>query len=196
MAELVAQTNSIGKTRKFAVGLENLATVPTAAKALGVSIVDEAGGGPFITTRVSFSGTTITITDQAGVVGYGGLKILDFPLGRILFVGASANLSAVYGGTIIATADGHFGVGTVTASNNATLATTEQNIIPTTAIAQAVGSAASIVGGNAAVAYIDGTATAVDAFLNVLIADADQNGGGTVTVTGDLYLTWMLVGPK
>ena len=49
---------------------------------------------------------------------------------------------------------------------------------------------------NTAAAFLDGTGTAKDAFLNILIDDADQDGGGTVTVTGTITITWMQLGDK
>lgn len=93
--------------------------------------------------------------------------------------------------------DGDFGVGTVTAGNNNALATTEQNIIPTTATAQAVAGATTALGINAAaIAPLDGTSTPVDIFLNFLIDDADQDGGGVLLVSGTLTIHWINLGDK
>lgn len=147
-------------------------------------------------TVITLTNRAITMTDEAGVVAYGGTKIYDFPAGNILILGATADLTVTESGGINADFDGDFGVGTVTAGNNNALATTEQNIIPTTATPQAVASATTAKGINTAVAFLDGTATAIDAYLNFLVDDADQDGGGTLTVNGTITIHWINCGDK
>ena len=154
--------------------------------------------GPVSQVKLTFASLPITITDEAGVVAYGGRQILDFPAGVVAFQGALANLTVVKSGAgINATFDGDFGVGTVTASNNATLSATEQNIIPTTATPQAVAGATTAKGFSTATerdTTIDGTSAAVDAFLNFLIDDADQDGGGSLLVSGTLLIQFSHLG--
>lgn len=113
-----------------------------------------------------------------------------------LGVSAAATSANTYTG-INADWDGDFSVGTVTASNNNSLASTEQNIIPTTSTPQAVAAAATAKGVIATPAVFDGTTTAIDVFLNFLIDDADHNvGAGTaqLTVNGTVTLFWFLIG--
>lgn len=166
------------------------------------STIKEYGNGVINRTTITFVSRSLSMTDEAGVVAYGGTKIYDFPAGSILILGAVANLTILKSGAgINADFDGDFGVGTVTASNNATLSSTEQNIIPTTATAQAVAGATTAVGLNAAaIAPLDGTTTAVDMYLNFLIDDADQDitGGGasSLLISGTLTLTWINLGDK
>jgi len=155
--------------------------------------VAEDGIGPLRQTVITMAATPITLTDEAVVVLYGGIKLYDMPAGNIIFLGAVLNATTATGGGLIAAADGDVGVGTVTASNNATLTLTEQNIIPSTAIAQTVSNAGPIDAQSTGVTVIDGTATAADVFLNVLWDDTDHNGG-TMTVTGTLTLTWINLG--
>lgn len=137
------------------------------------------------TVTVKLAGAVITMADEAGVVAYGGLKILDLPDGAILFLGATADLAFTLSAAgINADWNGDFGVGSVTASNNASLASTEQDYIPTTATPQASGSATTAKGQSTATesgAIFDGTTTAADVFLNVLVDDADHNVTGTPT---------------
>lgn len=154
------------------------------------------GSGPWFKTILTLTSVAVTMTDEAGVVAYGGVKLYDLPEGAILFGGAVADLDITASGGINANFDGDFGVGTVTASNNATLATTEQNIIPTTATPQAVSSVTTANGKSTATenAVVDGTSTALDVYLNFLVDDADQNGGGTITVTGTISILWCNLG--
>ena len=120
------------------------------------------------------------------------------PAGNIVVLGAVSDLALTLSAAgVNADWDGDFGVGTVTASNNATLSSTEQNIIPTTATPQAVSSATTADGESTAVAVIDGTATAADIYLNFLVDDADHDVTSTPTnivVNGTLKLFWMNLG--
>jgi len=160
------------------------------------------GDGVYNRTVLTFTNRSQSMTDEAGVVAYGGSKVFDMPEGNIQIFGATANLTVTKSGAgINADFDGDFSVGTVTASNNATLSSTEQNIIPTTATPQAVAGATTAKGINiAAIAPLDGTATPVDIYLNFLIDDADQDitGGGASSLlySGTLTICWVNLGDK
>lgn len=171
-----------------------------AAAGTGVTASELVAGGVVHQTVLTFADVEIALTDNAGVVAYGGLKVYDFPAGAILLLGAVADLDLTKDAAgVNADWDGDFGVGTVTASNNNSLASTEQNIIPTTATPQASSGATTANGQSTATenAVIDGTGTAADAFLNFLVDDADHDVGGTPTnliVNGTLKLTWINLG--
>lgn len=95
--------------------------------------------------------------------------------------------------------DGDFAVGTVTASNNNTLASTEANVIPSTATPQATSGATTAKGVSTGVVTLDGTGTAVDLFLNFLVDDSDHDVGGTacdLIVNGTITVTWINLGDK
>jgi len=160
----------------------------------------EYGIGAIRKTVFTFTDAEVTMADEAGVVAYGGLKIYDMPAGAILFFGATADLDVTLTAAgINADWDGDFGIGTVTASNNATLATTEQNILPTTATPQASGSATTANGQSTATenAVIDGTSTAVDVYVNFLVDDADHDITSTPTnlvLNGTVTILWVNLG--
>ena len=171
---------------------------PVATAANGVS-VDVVPGPQRL--RVTLSAIDIPLVDEAGVVAYAGLKILDLPAGAITLLGASANLTILKDAAgVNADFDGDFGIGTVTASNNATLATTEQNIIPTTALPQAVAGATTAKGQSTATevgAVFDGTTTPVDVYLNFLVDDADHDVTTTatnLTVSGTIDIVYAELG--
>lgn len=170
----------------------------------GVSI--EASQAGYTKTVLRFADTPIPLVDEAGVVAYGSLKVFDMPAGLILIAGAVADLAVTTEAVdpeadsgVIATFDGDFGVGTAAAGNNNALAGTEQNIIPTTATPQAVGGATTAKGVSTAGLVLDGTAAAVDVFLNFLVDDADQDvttEPSRLVVNGTLTLIWALAGDK
>jgi hypothetical protein len=171
----------------------------TAGAVAGTGVTTEELGGSVVhQTVLTFVNTPIPLTDEVGVVAYGGLKVYDFPAGLILVLGATSDLDLTKSSAgVNANWDGDFGIGTVTASNNATLSSTEQNILPTTATPQAASGATTANGQNTAVAFLDGTSTAVDAFLNFLVDDADHNVTGTacnIIVNGTVTLTWANLG--
>lgn len=156
----------------------------------------EGGFGPLRWIEFTFTNMTVTMTDEAGVVLYGGQKLWDFPAGVVKFIGAVADLDILGTGNVTSTFDGDFGVGTATASNNATLSTTEQNVLPTTATPQAVASVTTANGFSTATedASVDGTGTALDLYLNFLVDDADHTGGGITVTGGTLKVYFMLLG--
>lgn len=165
----------------------------------GVS-VQELGNAVVHKTVLTFDDVAIALTDQASTVAYGGLKVYDFPEGAILMLGAVADLDLTKSSAGVNDDwDGDFGVGTVTASNNATLSSTEQNIIPTTATPQASSGATTANGLSTATenAVINGTSTPVDVYLNLLVDDADHDVTSTpcnLIVNGTLTLTWVKLG--
>lgn len=166
----------------------------------GVTVVEKAMG-PVVQSVITFTNFAIAMTDEAGVVAYGGAKVYDMPAGLIHFLGAVADLDLTKSSAgIIDTWDGDMGVGTVTASNNATLASTEQNLIPTTATPQAVAGATTGDGQSTdteAGVLFDGTTTPMDVYLNFLVDDADHDVTTTpanIIVNGTLTLTWINLG--
>jgi len=143
----------------------------------------------------------IALVDEAGVVAYGSQKLIDFPEGVIVFQGASADLDITKSSAgVIDTWDGDIGVGTAAASNNATLTATEDNVLPSTATPQAVAGATTgdMVCTAAEVGVVvDGTSTAADLYLNVLVDDADHDVTTTpcnLIFNGTITVLWSWAG--
>lgn len=154
--------------------------------------------GPFVQT-------TITLRDVAQSVvngtEYQGTKIYDFPQARMYVIGAIATLqqktTSALASTLNASSTGAIGVGTATASAT-TLATTMQDIIPTTAFTSSAtvnvaGTAVSAV--LASPAVFDGTGTAKDLYLNTAYATTtDVDADATQTISGKIVITWANLG--
>lgn len=158
--------------------------VPVAFNAMGAAGVAGAPAGSNIVareeafgnlhfTRLTLASRSITMTDEAGVVAYGGTKLYDFPPGVIRIKGVSVNLTVTKSGAgINADFDGDWSIGTATASNNATLTGTEANIIASTSTTQAVAGVYSIAA----------------AAMNSITALTDNSGGtanNTITAMAD-----------
>lgn len=171
-----------------------------AAAGTGV-VATEYGDGYRHTTLLTLTNTPITLADEAGVVAYGGQKVYDFPQGAIVFEGAVLDLALTKSSAgVNADWDGDVGLGTATASNNATLSGTEQDLVPTTATPQAVAGATTADGlstSTEACKVFNGTSTAKDAYLNLLVDDADHDVGATacnLIANGTIRLTWTFLG--
>jgi len=151
-----------------------------------------------IKERIRISGSVSVLAAGAGV-GFGTLVIGDFPEGNILFLGAVTNIN--FSGTgsdanLTATWNGDFGIGTEPDANG-TLASTEVDIIASTAIGPAVAEIAPQVrGANATQAIFDNTDGSLEINLNVLIDAADITDAATVvlTITGELLLCYTVLG--
>jgi hypothetical protein len=153
-------------------------TGAAAAAGTGVTAVQHANGRVVIT----FVNVAIPMVDEPGVVAFGSLKVLDLPEGFLAFHGASANLTLTKSQALdlglIALWDGDFGLGTTAAGNNNALATTEQDLIPTTPTPQAVAGATTAKGVSTATEafkILDGHTTPKDVYLNFIVDDTDHD---------------------
>lgn len=156
----------------------------------------ESGG---LIRRTIFTFTAVALTLLDATVGL-GTKIYDFPKGVLTILNAAGQMvettTSVLASTLNTGITYNWGVGTVTQANG-TLATTEQDIIPTTnGVASAtisVAGAASKGIRTAAPVLFNGSGTAKSAFFNVGIATAtDIDGDATTTWTGTITVDWML----
>jgi len=145
--------------------------------------------------------TPISISDDAGVAQYGGVKIYTFPEGAIHTLGATVRGQFKGYASLIDTFDGDVALGTATATTGATLTGTEANILQSTAISQAVAEIAEVSAVPVATAltesggrWFDGTSTPVEVYLNFVVDDNAAHGAGTATFTGVITITWVNLG--
>lgn len=178
--------------------LQNVTDDATVGVASNGAVATETGNGPVRKTSLALTDVSVTVGNTTGV-SFGGTKIYDFPQGRILVLGSvlegvTFDLTDAGNVTPIDAADGgDIAVGT-TVAGDGTLTGTDVDLIPSTSIdpiSSGVTGAAL-----AASAQFDGTTTAVDAYFNVLIDDADVGDGASdvVLVSGTLTLHWCLLG--
>lgn len=166
--------------------------------------VQEYGNGIVNKTILTCTATPVTISDDAGVAQYGGVKVYDFPEGMICTLGAvvTGTLTAGVTGTIIDNWDGDVALGTVTATTGSTLTSTEADILQSVAVSAGASDKDGVVDAvsvataltESGARWHDGTATAKDVFLNFLIDDDATHTAGTATFTGTIVLLWMPLG--
>lgn len=168
--------------------------------------VQEYGNGVINKTVITCTATPITIADDAGVAQYGGAgKIYDFPAGLLVTFGAVIDGSVTLGttGTITNTWAGGVALGTATATTGATLTGTEADIMPEVDVAAATSKVAVVDAVSVATAltesgarWFDGTGTAKDLFLNLVVDDSASHTAGTGTFTGTVTIMWAIIGDK
>lgn len=169
------------------VGVKNGATVSAV----------EYSDGVINKTVLTLTATPITITDDAGVAQYGGAgKIYDLPEGSIAVVGCVVDGDLTLGttGTIIDAFTSNIALGTVTATTGNSLTGTEADIMASVANGTASTKVAAVGATSATMALLNGTTTAKDVFLNVVVADDVTHTAGTGTFTGTVTILWTNVG--
>lgn len=152
-------------------------------------------------TVLRLTNLTVALTDNAGVIAYLGQEVFDFPEGLIMFHGAVANLVVTKSSAgVNANWAGNFSLGTVTANNNASLTSTEADLVPSTACSAAsagVGAANGKSGSSQAPQLLDGTSSAKKVFLNYLVNDTDHDVTTTpcsLIFNGTITLFWTNLG--
>lgn len=168
--------------------------------------VQEYGNGVINKTVLTCTETPVTITDDAGVAQYGGAgKLYDFPQGLLVTFGAVIDGAVTLGttGTISDTWGGGVALGTATATTGATLTSTEADIMPEVNVAAATAKVGTVDAVSVATAltesgarWFDGTATAKDLYLNLVVDDSASHTSGTGTFTGTVTVIWAIVGDK
>lgn len=185
---LLGAATTVQSKSSYGAGAKNGSTVTAA----------EYGDGNIHVTTLTLVDTPLTVRDtEQGV----GVKVYDFPEGRVLILGATGSMAftttSELATTLNASVSSRWGVGTVTQSN-ATLATTEQDIIPVTTFTSGATidvENTAVAAALAASAQFDGTTTAKDAFLNVSVPGAtDIDADATVTAAGTVTITWINLG--
>jgi hypothetical protein len=151
-------------------------------------------------TTVTFAMTGANDIDVADGDKTTGVKVYDFPAGRILILGATINALVTTNNAFNANPNDvyYVGVGTAdgTQAADADLTNTEQDIIPKTTL-DSVGNTDLDLDWHAALAasaQFDGTSTAVDLYVNVAVPAASNSKASTHAVTGTMTVTWINLG--
>ena len=158
----------------------------------GISIA-ESGTGIVHKTVLTFSAWGTAIHD--GTAGHSSRAIYDFPAGRILILGVTADLSYdVSGGSISNTGSGDFSLGT-TGTADLTLDGTDVNLLPSTGMADPfVAGVGAATGALAASAHFDGTTSAVTVHLSSIFDAGDVSEHTPFDIDGTVTIHWINLG--
>lgn len=206
-SDAVYRWNCTAYTSGTAVGEAKDATEELIGKGLAsVNTVTAYEYGEIVSkkTVLECNALLVTISDDAGVAQYGGVKVYDFPEGMLLIKGARIDgvLSAGTSGTIIDDWDGDIALGSAIATTGATLTGTEADIMPSVAVSagasdkDGVVDAASVATAltESGARWFDGMTTAKDLFLNFVIDDDASHTAGTATFNGTIEFNWEMLG--
>jgi hypothetical protein len=145
--------------------------------------------------RVRLNDLAIRTTGASGV-GFGTAVIGDLPAGNIMFLAAVAyvTVTKLDAGTL-ATFAGNFSVGT-TPTADATLSSTDANIIASTALAAATASVSPTTrGSGTTAALLDNTDGSLELNLNLTLDDASVSADDQdFTVDGVVDLIYAVLG--
>lgn len=170
--------------------------------AIGV-VVEESGNAGMQRTVLTLTNVSVPIVSVGAAAGFGGVKIYDLPEGMISFQGCMANLSmsvptADQADYTDGTPEGDVGIGTVIIANGDALGTdaTDDDFGTGTAFVMTAFVDASIPISTEAAANFDGTSTAVDINISVLVdaADIDDDVTTSVEISGTITFTWTNLG--
>lgn len=189
---VVAQTDS-STMPKTTIGVG----AAVAAKCSAV----EYGIGPLHQTVLTLAMTGSNDLDLAGNADNSiGVKIYDFPAGRILVLGVTVNLSVTVNDAFNASTDDVFelslGSADATQAANGALTGTETDLlalqtldtVSNTVLTHTVGAAL------AASAHFDGTSSALDMYVNAAVLNASTSKAVTIAITGTVTITWLQLG--
>lgn len=158
--------------------------------------VAEYGSGAIHKSVFTLTALSVTMTDAGAAGCHGSHKIYDFPAGAIQILGASFNLTTLAGAGGIADNAALVGsLGSVTTvTDNATLTTTEADLIASYAGTLSGGAGVLTKYGSLVAAAFDGTSTAMDAYLNLAVPDAGSSANDTIAVAGTITIVWANLG--
>lgn len=173
---------------------EFIAGAPVSGKATAVEQFD----GLTHVTILTLTLTGANDLDLANADGGIGAKVYDFPEGRIQILGSIIDATVVVNNVFEASVNDVFivGAGTVTAAADATLATTEVDLLPAVTLDTVSNTVLSLAWESALAEepQFDGTVTPVDAFINVAVAGTSISAALTVAITGTWTITWQNLG--
>jgi len=136
--------------------------------------------------------------DGATGVGFGSIRLEGLPEGNILLLGAVVSVQFSGSGSDAGLSDtwaGDFGIGSTPAAD-ATISTTDVDIIPSTALAAATAEVGVLTRvENITAAMIDNKAGTAEVNLSLLVDDADISADGVlITAVGQLHLAYIMLG--
>jgi hypothetical protein len=140
----------------------------------------------------------VTVNVADGAPGFGTVVLSGLPQGNILYLGTVSYLQfATDDADITATFDGDYSIGTTATVDNS-LATTDADIVPSTAFGAATAKLSPVIRGASTDALggmvIDNTDGSLEMNLNVIIDDTAISGAAAFTVNGSVHIAYIVLG--
>jgi len=163
----------------------------TAGARNGATVTSSEKSGFINKTVLSLDDVVVEVVGATGV-GFGGTKVYDFPAGRVLVLGVTVDslIVSVDTNSLDIADGGDWSFGT-TVPDDATITGTDVDLCPSTSADPINGTNSAAL---AASAQFDGTTTAKDININMLIDDADIATTATNTVDATVTINWINLG--
>lgn len=149
----------------------------------------------------TLSKARISVTDAAGSGSYGSLKLFDFVEGVVSFLGARQDYTAFVEGSALTTAAGdavfEIGVGTtaIGAAADGTLGNgVNENVGQAVSVTNSSGTGTGTAVDGAKTTALNGTATAIDLYLNWSGTAATIDANSYIDVTGTISVSFVPLG--
>lgn len=184
-------TQTPTQTRRRPDSVATVATIASAASAYAT--IENAGIGPLRQAVVTVTALPISCADNGASGTSGSVQLLDFPAGLVNILGCVPNLT--YASEVATDANFLSAIGSVAAAADASLTSTEANIVPSTATAIASSAATFAAVNTTASILLDGTSTAADVYLNVA-SSTNPSAAYGITATGTITITYIVCGDK
>lgn len=203
LATAKAVTDVIGATDVELIDQDDNATSigAKADPAAGTVTCSIARTGAFFTLTFTLTAARITVTDGAGAGSFGALKIFDFAAGAVSFLGARQDYTAFAEGAALTGGAGdasfEIGVGTtaISAAADGTLGNgVNENVGQAVAVTLSGGTGTGTAVDGAKTTALNGTATAIDLYLNWSGTAATIDATSTIDVTGTITVAGVMLG--
>lgn len=162
------------------------------------AIVEEQGSNFIHRTILQLTNAPVTVANVTGA-SFGSIKVYDFPETRFQLVGGNWDLKFDWSAeSIVQDGSGDASLGT-TATADATLGGTDVDLAASAALTDPFVAGIGYVAGSLVKdTEFDGSGTAKDMNLNIIIDDADVSNADTdtVLVTGTIEFVWISYGDR
>lgn len=165
--------------------------------------VEEQSNGIFRQTKITLTNAPLSVVSVTTGNGVGGLKLYTFPEGYIHVLGSYGSVSlsiasAKQGDFTDATPEGDLGIGSLLPANADSLGTdaTDDDICTARPFTMSSYAASVNFRADAATLVLNGSSTAEDVNLTVLVdaADIDNDVTTEILATGTIYIRWIFAG--
>ncbi len=164
----------------------------------GQVVVEEQGNAFMHRTILQLINVPVTVANTTGA-SFGKVQVYDFPETRFQLFGGNCDLQFNWAGTGIGAAgSGDASLGT-TGTTDATLGGTDVDLMASAALTDPfVSGVGALAGSLVKDTEFDGSGTAKDMFLNIIIDDADvaDLDSSVVLVNGIIEFAWVAYGDR
>lgn len=208
LKSLWGRTFGLGHSDELVLNGQVVAFEPTTgAGTKGASstiAVEEQGNGILRQTKITLTNAPLAVVSVTTGAGVGGLKLYTFPEGYVHVLGSYGSItlsiaSAKQADFTDATPEGDIGIGSLLPANADALGTdaTDDDICTARPFTMSSYATSAIpLRADAATLVLNGSSTAEDVNLTILVDAADIDDGATTEVlaTGTIYIRWIFAG--